>query len=328
MPPRPFRGGPDYVAVSDFLTSLYEPDNRDGNWFQAIWEYAYTHVWFDPAPLGEIGIWEEAGRMVGVVTYESKLGEAFVNVHRDYAHLKPEMLTYAEAHLAATGEDGRSRLKAYVNDVDAAFTAEVRARGYALDPDSHRPMSQFVITDPFPEISVPEGFRLQSLADDNDLRKVDRCLHRGFNHPGEPPEEGIEGRRLMQSGPNYRKDLTIVAVAPDGEFVSFAGLWYDATHRFAYVEPVATDPDYRRRGLGRACVLEGIRRCGQLGATVAYVGADKPFYLSFGFRKLYTAQCWRKEWDPERGRRIVEHLRGRGTVRMSTDEIMALTREG
>lgn len=28
-----------------------------------------------------------------------------------------------------------------------------------------------------------------------------------------------------------------------------------------------------------------------------------------------------------RGRSLVEHMRGRGTVRMSTDEIMALTRE-
>jgi AbrB family looped-hinge helix DNA binding protein len=27
-----------------------------------------------------------------------------------------------------------------------------------------------------------------------------------------------------------------------------------------------------------------------------------------------------------RGRRVVEHVRGRGSVRMSTDEIMALTR--
>lgn len=27
-----------------------------------------------------------------------------------------------------------------------------------------------------------------------------------------------------------------------------------------------------------------------------------------------------------RGRRIVEHMRGKGTVRMTTDEIMALTR--
>jgi AbrB family looped-hinge helix DNA binding protein len=29
-----------------------------------------------------------------------------------------------------------------------------------------------------------------------------------------------------------------------------------------------------------------------------------------------------------RGKRLVEHLRGRGTVRMSTDEILALTRDG
>jgi len=30
-------------------------------------------------------------------------------------------------------------------------------------------------------------------------------------------------------------------------------------------------------------------------ATVAYVGTDKPFYLSFGFRRLFTCNCWLKE---------------------------------
>lgn len=34
----------------------------------------------------------------------------------------------------------------------------------------------------------------------------------------------------------------------------------------------------------------------------------------------------RKSDDHRRGRRVVEHLRGRGDVRMSTDEILALTR--
>ena len=158
-------------------------------------------------------------------------------------------------------------------------------------------MSQFVIPSPFPAISVAEGFRLKSLADANDLRKLHRVLHRGFNHPGEPPEEGVEGRRKMQSGPDYRKDLAIVAEAPTGDFVAYCGMWFDPLNRFGYVEPVATDPDYRRRGLGRAGVLEGIRRCGELGATVAYVGTDKPFYLSFGFKKLFTLNCWVKELD-------------------------------
>ncbi len=297
MTRRQFRGGDDYEAVSRFLISLYEPGNRDGNWFQPMWEYVYTHPLFDEASAGLIGIWEDGGRIVAIATYEMKLGEAFFNAHRGYAHLRPEMLAYAEEHFAANGEDGRPRLRAYVNEFDAAFEQAVVARGYVRDSDHDRPMSQFVIHSPFRPIAVAEGFRLQSLADDNDLCKVSRVLYRGFNHPGEPPEDRIEGRRRMQSGPNYRKDLTIVAVAPGGDFASFAGLWYDPVNRFGYVEPVATDPDYRRRGLGRACVLEGIRRCGELGATVAYVGTDKPFYLSFGFKKLFTLNCWRKEFD-------------------------------
>jgi GNAT superfamily N-acetyltransferase len=292
---RQFAGGSDYAAVTNLLAGLYQPENRDGNWLWPIWEYAYTHPMFDETSTNRIALWQDAGRIVALATYELRLGEAFFSTSPDHAHLKPEMLAYAEDHLSASGDDGRRRLRAYVNDFDAPFEAAVLDRGYVKDPDSHRPMSQFVIPSPFAEIGLPDGFRLQSLADDNDLRKWHRCLHRGFNHPGEPPEDGIEGRRRMQSGPHYRKDIAIVAVAPNGDFVSFCGMWFDLANRLGYVEPVATDPDYRRRGLGRACVLEGIRRCGDLGATVAYVGTDKPFYLSFGFRKLFTSNSWLKD---------------------------------
>jgi len=140
---------------------------------------------------------------------------------------------------------------------------------------------------------LPEGFRLKSLADDNDLRKIHRVLWRGFNHEGEPDED-LEGRRKMQSGPNFRHDLTIVVEAPDGNFVSFCGMWYEKTNRIAYVEPVATDPDYRRMGLGKAAVWEGIRRCGAEGATVAYVGSDQEFYHAIDFNTLHYRNCWTK----------------------------------
>jgi predicted N-acetyltransferase YhbS len=291
---RPCAGPQDFPAISDFLYTLYQPDNRDGNWFQPIWEYAYTHTLFDEDAVHRIGVWEDGGEIVAVVMYEWALGEAFFQVHPAYEHLKPEMLAYAEEQLTGTDDSGQRYLKAFVNDFDAAFEDIVRSRGYTKRPDSHRPMSQFVIPNPFPPIHVRDGFRLKSLADDNDLAKVDRALWRGFNHPGEPSADGIEGRKKMQSGPHYRHDLTIVAEAPNGDFAAFAGLWYEPVNRFGYVEPVATDPDYRRMGLGTAAVLEGIRRCGELGASVAYVGTDKPFYLAMGFRKLYVANCWYK----------------------------------
>ena len=227
---RQYASTTDFDAINDFLMRHYQPDNRDGNWFYANWEYALTHAWFDESAIGQIGIWEDGGEIVGVATYEMKLGEAFFHIHPAYTHLKPEMLAYAEEHLAGTddnarGDTGGGRcLRAYVADFDTAFEAVVTACGYAKDPDCHRPMSQFVIPRPFPPIALPEGFRLQSLADENNLRKIDRVLHRGFNHAGEPPEDGIEGRRKMQSGPHFRKDLTIVTVAPNGDFASFCGL--------------------------------------------------------------------------------------------------------
>jgi len=36
--------------------------------------------------------------------------------------------------------------------------------------------------------SLPEGFRIVSMAEECDPRKYNRVLWRGFDHPGEPPE--------------------------------------------------------------------------------------------------------------------------------------------
>lgn len=294
---RPCAGKTDFAAISDFLYSLYQPDNRDGNWFQPVWEYAYMHSMFDQKSIHRMGIWEDAGKMVALALYESYLGESFFQIHKDYGHLKLEMLIYAEQNLLGTDDQGNQYLKAYVNDFDTEFEQIICSRGYEAKPGSHRPVSQFATPDTFPTISLPDGFRLKSLAEDNNLVKIDRVLWRGFNHPGEPPPDSIKGREESQLAPNHRKDLTIVVEAPNGAFVSYAGHWFDPINKFGYVEPVATDPDYRRMGLGTVAVLESIRRCGELGATAAYVGSDMPFYLAMGFKKLYTANCWIKYFD-------------------------------
>jgi predicted N-acetyltransferase YhbS len=288
----------DFKLVGDFLIENYRPDNRDGNFFQPTWEYMHSHPWLDEKSLNNIGIWEDSGRIAGVVHYEMYLGEAFFEIHPRYTNLKPEMLEYAEKHLYGETQNGRRFVKAFINDFDGEFEALVKSRGYEKDDTHPRPMSQLKITHPFrPVISLPDGFRLKSLAEDNDLAKIDRVLWRGFNHGNELPEVDFEGRKKMQSVPHFRKDLNIVVEAPEGNFVAYAGTWFEATNKIAYVEPVATDPDYRRRGIGKTAVLEGVRRCGESGARVAYVGSDQKFYQALGFRKLFTSNCWIKHLD-------------------------------
>lgn len=290
----------DYHRVSAFLTLHHQDGNLDGNWLEPAWEYMHGHPALQSQHLPQIGIWEDAGQMVAVLNYESQLGEAFFQFHPAYRYLRAEMLDYAETHLAGISErDGRKYLCAYINDNDPDFQSLAKAQGYTQDPADRRPLYRLDIPDPFPRPPLPPRFKLTSLAEDADWAKVHRVLWRGFNHEGEPPmdAEELESRRRMFDTPNASRALKIAVAAPDGSFAAFCGMFYEPVRRFAYVEPVATDPGYRRMGLGKAAVLEGIRRCNELGASVAYVGSDQLFYQALGFKKVFNSECWLKYWD-------------------------------
>lgn len=295
---RNYNNSEDYNRVSDFLIQQHQPDNADGNWLEPAWEYMHNHPYLDQASLEKIGVWEDDGIIVAVTTYESRLGEAFFQFHPAYRHLRREMLDHAETSLHETSKDGRKFLRAFVNDVDDEFVALVKARGYTKDDEESRTMCQFVIPNPFPEIQLPGDFHLTSLAEECDWAKVHRVMWRGFNHGDDVPmnDEELESRRKLFDTPTARRVLKIAVKAPNGDFVAFCGMFYEPANRFAYVEPVATDPDYRRMGLGKAAVLEGIRRCSELGATVAYVGNDLPIYRAIGFKKVYISECWLKRF--------------------------------
>lgn len=290
---RTYQGPEDYQRISAFLIEHYQPSNRDGNWLEPAWEYMHGHPALQPQFLNRIGIWEQDGEMVAVAHYEWQLGEAFFQFKPGYQHLREEMLDYAEDQLLS--EDGA--LHAYVNDTDAQFTTLVKSRGYTHLSGEDRPLARMAIPSPFPVITLPTGFRLLSLADEPDWAKVHKVLWRGFNHGDieEVTSEDMEERRKMFDTVTARRDLKVVVAAPNGEFVSFCGMFHQPQGRYGYVEPVATDPVYRRMGLGKAAVLEGVRRCAESGAVEAFVGSDQAFYLALGFKVEFMSQCWHKQ---------------------------------
>lgn len=294
---RRYHHASDYQRVSKFLITHHQPGNEDGNWLEPAWEYMHFHPALDASILERFGVWEADGEIIALCHGEWRLGEAFFQFHPAYHHLREELLNYAEAELTGiAGEDGRRFLRAYINDNDPEFQSLARARGYVVAPEHARPMARFDIPDPFPAIKLPDGFRLTSLAEECDWAKVHSVLWRGFDHGDDVPMNTAEyeSRQKMFDTPKARRALKIAVVAPTGEFVAFCGTFYEPTNRFGYVEPVATDPRYRRLGLGKAAVLEGIRRCGLFGAQVAYVGSDQPFYQALGFKKVYNSECWLK----------------------------------
>ena len=65
---------------------------------------------------------------------------------------------------------------------------------------------------------------------------------------------------LMQSGPNFRRDLTTVIKTPNGEYACYAGMWIDEKNMYAYLEPLATVTEYPRLGLATIALTVGMKK--------------------------------------------------------------------
>ena len=291
---RPYVHTTDFDEVSRLLLDAYRPGATFSSWLQPRWEYQHFHPLIGEVDRSRFGVAEtDDGHMLGIVHNEHDPAVAYLQRRPgDDAVVEP-LLDWAEDQLGGWSPTSRREvLGLHVPTCDRTLTAALVRRGYTRDLVRTEPNCCLTGIDRLPHPSAPHGTVLRTLAEDNDLAEVDRVLWRGFDHDGPPPAEGIEERRFMQSAPNFRPDLTVVTVTPEGTYTAFCGVWLVAGHRLAYVEPVATVPDHRRQGHGRAVVIEALRRAGQAGAEVAWVGSDQPFYLALGFEPRFDAPLW------------------------------------
>jgi predicted N-acetyltransferase YhbS len=285
-----------YNDVYQMLTEAFPMTGAYVQWMPPRWEYMHYHPNLNRSELSKIGIWTEDDRIVGVATYEDNLGDAYLATLPTHRNLRNEMVQYAQQHLHKKQKNGDGYLRIFCSDCDNELEAILKENNFKKDCTflEYRGVTQWDTRCEIPSIDLPSGYRLKSLQVDNDLQKIDRVLWRGFNHPGEPPLDGLNDRKLMQSTPNYDLSLNFVVENPKGEFVSYSGVWLVPTKKSAYIEPVATDPDYRRMGLGQAAVLACIHECKKRGMDRVIVESAQPFYVAMGFNKIFSIFPWTK----------------------------------
>lgn len=280
----------DYRKVREFFIKL-----RYAEYTYVRWDWMITHLWLDKSAVGRIGVWEDNGEVVGVATFDTQLGDCYCMALPQYAFLKRQMLLYAKDNLSMEGKS-----TVVISDQDLFFQGIAADLGYVATPGREYDAA-FYLENISTAYDLPDGFRITTIKETYDLYQYLRVLWKGFNHElnGEGPfqytKEKEKAAHQEMVRPNVDLNLKVAVVAPDGNFVSYCGMWYDPVAGFAVIEPVATDPDYRRKGLGKAAVLEGIRRVGSLGAKVAYVGSSQQFYYSIGMRPYATSTIWSKK---------------------------------
>jgi GNAT superfamily N-acetyltransferase len=286
--------GDDYKNVRDFLIELDSIIYHFGCWdwmVMSLWP-----EWADSEVIERIGIWEDSEKIVAVTTCHCKLGHAFLLTKKGYEYLKEEMLIYAKSNMA---KDGKFEVIISDNDLEMQNIAIKNGFFPTQDKELH---AVFPIELEKIKYKLPNGFKITCLKEDFDLYKYGQVLWKGFNH--EIQEEGpflfywekhSENYKKGWKRPNVDFGLKISVVAPNGDYVSHCGMWYDQRGKSALVEPVATEPAYRKMGLGKAAVLEAIKRCGELGATIAYVGSSQQFYYNIGFRPYINSTWWKEK---------------------------------
>ncbi len=280
----------DFERVHRFLEETYDPITLNSFLLPQYFEYAHMHSYFDYFKTHHFGIWEDDGNIVGIACFEMKMGDCHMHVKKGYDALLPDLLMWAEKELSVAA-GGKHSLKVWITDREPEKQDLLKASGYTLDDTD--PVKVFNYTKLFLDRALPNGF---SLIDGSnvDYMKLHHCFWKGFDH-GDTPDDDVDGRVFGWNAPRADLSLMTIVVAPDGEYACALGMWLDERNGYAYLEPLATVPKYRRMGLATVALTAAMKKTKSRGAKYCF-GGSREFYTSIGFDILCNRELWKKEW--------------------------------
>jgi len=100
--------------------------------------------------------------------------------------------------------------------------------------------------------------------------------------------------------PGYHRELDIVTLAPNGVIAAYVNGWIDPLNKIGDFGPVGALEAYRRQGLTRAALLEGLRRMKAYGMDRVCIStgvSNTPaiqLYQSIGFKIVNRYQDYVK----------------------------------
>jgi len=239
--------------------------------------------------LKNIRVWvNEDGNLVGFVVVQLPFSTIDYVVQPEFDHLRDSILQWATGRLE---EVTRQRGEGFGFLLDSRVEDDTDALKYdfMLD-DWHMRNLALPLSHALEAPTVPVGFTIRPL---NGLVGANRYveLHRAaFN----TKNMSLDWRERTIQHPAYRPDLDLVAVNGDGQLVAFCIGWANEVngHKMGQIEPVGVLPEFQKLGLGRAILLENLRRMRASGIETilidaeSYNPASQHLYESAGFRDV------------------------------------------
>lgn len=249
-----------------------------------------------------MALWENSdGRIIATINHNGG-SELRLHVHPYFRteEVENELLAYAEENYFATTDDGRRYVYLPIFEDDTMRQEIVKSRGFQKYPGwGHHYRRD--LDSPICDAPIPSGYVIRSMGGAEEYPSRSFASWRAFHN--DEPDENYDGDYSwytnVQSAPLYRRDLDVVAIAPDGNIAAFCTCYYDDYTRSAVTVVVGVAKEHWRRGLGKAVMTEAIKRLKLLGCTRVFSTAhEEPadaLYRSM-LKEMKITETWLKEW--------------------------------
>ena len=292
----------DINLVWNFMTDIYDPYFANGV-AAPFFEYALTSKWMDKEYLHLNRLWMAGDIVVGFVFTEAVVTSVFFNLRPGYEGLADEMVEYAQNSFPDLG--GERELVIFSGQEALIRAAE--KEGYKVSYENADFLFDFRKSGL--SYDLPEGFHFVDPFK-CDLLKLAKCTWNGFNAEelgpfknwnipdSETPWNPHKAYTVVVNSavappPHATHEYNVIIADENEDYVCFSGMWWVPENKLAYMEPLCTVPEYRRRGLAAAALTQHYRRLKVLGAEYMTGGGDD-FYRKVGYGEGIHWLHWKK----------------------------------
>lgn len=273
-----------YDEIYNFL--LKTADNGYNEHFHwGRFEWMMCHTFLDVEELEKITLFKDENQIIaGLLTYDTCFADNVYLIHsvtdRELLNI---MIDFAIQNYKTNG-----KIMIKVNDNDISLKEILSERNFTKVKKDNTILTISLAQNH--NYCVPEGINISPQDFIIDTCKYQNVIHKGFNNEGTPKPWDEE---FLKHIPNANNSLKVFSFN-NTEYCSHCGVWYTQGET-AYIEPVATIPEFRKMGLAKAVVYEAINRAKKLGARRAIVISEQDFYFKIGFTVSSEIYCWEKE---------------------------------